>query len=117
MGLFGLGQDSLDGRSGYERALIMWQFRKARRRGEHVYASGAFSRIPGGRYRLPGVLAETECYEAVDAQNRRFGMIHMPSKHCYTVVLEAHPQGGRTSIRTPWTRRSRTGAQCLPQQE
>jgi hypothetical protein len=85
---------SVDGRSGYERSLIMWQFSKARRRGEHVYASGAFSRIPGGRYRLPGVLAETECYEAVDAQNRRFGMIHMPSKHCYTVVLEAHPQGG-----------------------
>lgn len=82
-----------DGRSGYERALMGWQFLKARKRGEHVYSSGTFSRIPGGRYRLPGVLAESELYEGVDAQGRRFGMVHMPAKNAYTVVLDAFPQG------------------------
>lgn len=83
-----------DGRSGYERFLMAWQWRKAHKRGEHVYSSGTFSRIPGGKYRLPGVIADTELYEGIDAQNRPFGMIHMPSKDCYTVILEAHPQGG-----------------------
>ncbi|MFD4268151.1 SCO6880 family protein [Rhodococcus sp. NPDC058481] len=82
-----------DGRSGYERALLMFQWRRADKRGEHQYSSGTFSRIPGGRYRLPGVLAETELYEGLDSHNRSFGMIHMPSQDCYTVVLEARPQG------------------------
>lgn len=83
-----------DGRSGYERALLMFQWRRAAKRGEHVYSSGTFSRIPGGRYRLPGVLADTELYEGLDGHGRPFGMIHMPAKDCYTVVLDAYPQGG-----------------------
>lgn len=83
-----------DERSGYERALLMVQWRRAHKRGEHTYSSGTFSRIPGGRHRLPGVLADTELYESIDALNRSFGMIHMPAKNLYTVVLEAYPQGG-----------------------
>ena len=83
-----------DGRSGYERAILMFQFRRALKRGEHTYSSGTFSRIPGGRYRLPGVLADTEVYEGTDANNRSFGMIHMAQNNAYTVVLDAFPQGG-----------------------
>ncbi|WP_072691478.1 SCO6880 family protein [Rhodococcus marinonascens] len=82
-----------DGRSGYERALLMVQWRRAHKRGEHIYSSGTFSRIPGGRYRMPGVLADTEIYEGIDAHNRPFGMIHMPQVDAYTIVLDAHPQG------------------------
>lgn len=82
-----------DGRSGYERAILMVQWRRAHKRGEHVYSSGTFSRIPGGRYRLPGVLADTELYEQIDTDNRPFGMLHMPQVDGYTVVLDAHPQG------------------------
>lgn len=82
-----------DGRSGYERALLMVQWRRAHKRGEHTYSSGTFSRIPGGRYRLPGVLADTELYEQIDTDNRPFGMIHMPQVDGYTVILDAHPQG------------------------
>ncbi|MBX4171897.1 hypothetical protein K3M35_25260, partial [Rhodococcus sp. DMU2021] len=37
---------SRDGRSGYERALMRFQFWRGRRRGEHAYASGTFSRVP-----------------------------------------------------------------------
>lgn len=84
---------SRDGRSGYERALMRWQFWRARNRGEHVYASGTFSRVPGRAYRLPGVLADTELYEGIDSDGRNFGMIHMPSKNAYTVVFDAFPQG------------------------
>lgn len=84
---------SRDGRSGYERALMRWQFLRARKRGEHVYASGTFSRVPGRAYRLPGVLGDTELYEGIDSDGRSFGMIHMPSKGAYTVVFDAFPQG------------------------
>ena len=82
-----------DGRSGYERALLMMQWRRAFKRGEHIYSSGTFSRIPGGRYRPPGVLADTEIYEGIDGNNRPFGMIHMPQVNNYTIVLDAYPQG------------------------
>lgn len=82
-----------DGRSGYERAILMWQWRRSVKRGEHVYSSGTFSRIPGGKYRPPGVLADTELYQQIDANNRPFGMLHMPQVDGYTVVLDAHPQG------------------------
>ncbi len=84
---------SRDGRSGYERALMRLQFWRARRRGEHTYASGTFSRVPGRAYRLPGVLADTELYEGIDSGGRTFGMIHMPSRGAYTVVFDAYPQG------------------------
>lgn len=84
---------SKDGRSGYERALLMVQWRRAHRRGEHAYSSGTFSRIPGGRYRMPGVMADTEIYEGIDGNNRPFGMIHMPEVDGYTINLDAHPQG------------------------
>lgn len=85
-----------DGRSGYERAILMFQWRRAHKRGEHTYSSGTFSRIPGGRYRLPGVLADTEIYEGIDANNRPFGMIHMPQNNAYTIVLDAFPQGNES---------------------
>lgn len=85
-----------DGRSGYERTLLMVQWRRAHKRGEHTYSSGTFSRIPGGRYRLPGVLADTEVFEGIDANNRPFGMIHMPEVDGYTVVLDAFPQGAES---------------------
>ncbi|KDE10047.1 SCO6880 family protein [Rhodococcus aetherivorans] len=84
---------SRDGRSGYERALMRLQFWRGRRRGEHTYASGTFSRVPGRTYRLPGVLADTELYEGIDSDGRTFGMIHMPSRGAYTVVFDAYPQG------------------------
>lgn len=82
-----------DGRSGYERWGLGRQWRKVVKRGEDIYSSGTFSRIPGGRYRPPGVLADTELYEGIDSNNRPFGMIHMPQTSCYTVNLDAHPQG------------------------
>ncbi len=72
---------------------MRFQFWRGRRRGEHAYASGTFSRVPGRAYRLPGVLGETELYEGIDSDGRTFGMIHMPSRGAYTVVFDAYPQG------------------------
>jgi hypothetical protein len=110
-----------DGRSGYERALLMIQWIRAHRRGEHTYSSGTFSRIPGGRYRPPGVLADTEIYDGIDANNRRFGMIHMPSVAGYTGVSESSvrcaSRWGRPPTFSRWSRWSRPfptpGSNCM----
>ncbi|MFW0873014.1 SCO6880 family protein [Rhodococcoides corynebacterioides] len=83
-----------DGLSGTRRLSGWRSSLLSRRRGEDVYSSGAFSRVPGGLLRLPGVLAGTELYESIDSDGRPFAMIHMPDKHLYTVPLAAEPQGG-----------------------
>ncbi len=80
-------------RSGYETGLMMFSWMKARRRGEHIYRGGRFSRIPGGATRLPGLLAPSRLYEGIDAGGYSFGMIHLPQFAQYTVVLRAWPQG------------------------
>lgn len=81
------------GRSGYETGLMMFNWMRARNRGEHVYRGGRFSRVPGGFTRLPGLLAPSKLYEGIDAGGYSFGMIHLPRFAQYTVVLRAWPQG------------------------
>lgn len=81
------------GRSGYETGLMMLNWMRTRRRGEHVYRGGRFSRIPGGATRLPGLMAPSRLYEGIDAGGYSFGMIHIPRFAQYTVVLRAWPQG------------------------
>ena len=84
----------INGRTGYVRAILLWQWWRGSRRGEHLYRSGSFSEIPGGARRLPGLLAPTRIYAARAVDGYWFGMIHMPRVHAYTVVLRAWPQGG-----------------------
>lgn len=83
-----------DGQSGHRRFSGWRSALTSSRRGEDTYASGAFSKVPGGMLRLPGVLAGTDLYEAIDSAGRTFSMIHMPDKNVYTVELAAEPQGG-----------------------
>ncbi|MBF6188875.1 SCO6880 family protein [Nocardia farcinica] len=84
----------IGGRTSYVRALLLWQWWRGGRRGEHFYRSGSFSAIPGGAARLPGLLAPTRLYESRTVDGHRFGMIHLPRFDEYTVVLRAWPQGG-----------------------
>lgn len=84
---------SRDGRSGWERGIEMWQWRKVRKNGEHLYRGGRFSTIPGGGARLPGILAGSKMYEDEAAGGQRFGMLHLPKDH-YAIVLRARAQGG-----------------------
>ena len=84
----------IDGRTGYVRAILLWQWWRGARRGEHLYRSGSFSQIPGGARRLPGVLAPSRLYSAQAVDGHWFGMIHMPKVNAYTIVLRAWPQGG-----------------------
>lgn len=85
---------SWGGRSGYEVALLKWQRRRREKRGELVFRSGPFSRVPGGRYRLPGVLGTTSMSEWRTGAGHVYGMIHYPRQSQYTIVFRAFPQGG-----------------------
>ncbi len=91
---------SHDGRSGWERGIEMWQWRKAGKRGERLYRGGRFSIIPGGGARLPGILASSKMFEDEAAGGHRFGMIHLPAKEHYSIVLSARAQGGEAVPQT-----------------
>ncbi|MEV0297061.1 SCO6880 family protein [Nocardia sp. NPDC050710] len=84
----------IGGRTGYVRALLLWQWWRGARRGEHRYRSGSFSAIPGGATTLPGLLAPSRLYQGQAVDGHSFGLIHLPKFDEYTVVLRAWPQGG-----------------------
>lgn len=81
------------GRTGWVRAILLWQWWRGGRRGEHTYRSGSFSTIPGGTQQLPGVLAPTRLHEGRTPEGHWFAMVHMPKTSGYTVILKTWPQG------------------------
>ncbi|WP_232840022.1 SCO6880 family protein [Nocardia aurea] len=83
---------TVNGRTGWELALLRVQFAAARSRGEHLYRSGRFARIPGVA-KLPGLLADSRLSEYETAGGRRFGMLHIRRSDHYTVVLRVIPRG------------------------
>ncbi|WP_040714173.1 SCO6880 family protein [Nocardia takedensis] len=83
---------TVNGRTGWESAVLRAQFAAARARGELVYRSGRFARIPGVA-KLPGLLADSRLSEYETAGGRRFGMLHIRRSDHYTVVLRVIPRG------------------------
>ncbi|MEU6559263.1 SCO6880 family protein [Nocardia nova] len=83
---------TVDGRTGWETAVLRAQFAMAKARGELVYRSGRFSRIPGVA-RLPGLLADSRLVEWETPGGKRFGLIHVRRSDHYTVVLRVLPGG------------------------
>ncbi|MBF6331812.1 SCO6880 family protein [Nocardia transvalensis] len=83
---------TIGGRTGWEIALLRVQFVLARSRGELVYRSGRFSRIPGVA-RLPGLLANSRLMEYETPGGKRFALIHIRRTDHYTVVLRVLPRG------------------------
>lgn len=82
----------------YEVTQMRLQFFANKARGATVYRSGPSSGVPGGRHRLPGVLARTELHVGEDMYRNSFGMIRDPGLNQYTVVISAAPRGAE-----PWT--------------
>ncbi|MEU6190815.1 SCO6880 family protein [Nocardia sp. NPDC047038] len=83
---------TINGRTGWELALLRVQFAIARSRGEHLYRAGRFARIPGIA-KLPGLLADSSLSEYETAGGRRFAMLHIRRSDHYTVVLRVVPRG------------------------
>lgn len=81
----------VNGRTGYERALVMAQWLRTWARKENLYRSGTFSKF--GSATLPGLLALSRLYEGIDSDQYRFGMVHMPKHSLYTVLLRVWPSG------------------------
>lgn len=84
---------------------------RRRSKGEHVYVAGPSSRVPGGRYRLPGSLARTELLGGVDALNNEFGVIFDRPRREATVLFDcqlsgqtAMTQDERNDITANWGR-------------
>lgn len=67
--------------------------RQAARSRRNVYRSGPLGVVPGGHFRLPGLLAATDCYEFRGA-GRTFAVLHHARAHAWTVVIQCYPQGG-----------------------
>lgn len=79
--------------SGYEKAIIMIKFLRAKFSGETTYRSGRFSRVPGGTYRLPGLLHRTELYNVPTAGLGDFALGHDKPRGFYTVWFNCFPSG------------------------
>lgn len=77
----------------YEGMQLRTQWWRRRLGGSTIYRSGPHSRIPGGRYRLPGILSGTTLHQGIDRLGNDFGMIHRRRGDEYTVVLECWPGG------------------------
>jgi hypothetical protein len=84
-----------NGKTLYEWAVLYKQWRKHVRKGENMYRSGLFSRVPGRTCRLPGVAYESVMHEGwVQHESRQtYGVIEFPKTHQTTVVIECWPQG------------------------
>lgn len=83
-----------DGRSGIDIAVnrARWAWRSLS--GRAVTVAGPLSAAPGGRYRLPGPLANTEMLEGRDAHGRPMGVVHDRRMGTFAVALECDPDGG-----------------------
>lgn len=78
----------------YDRRREMSAFRRARRRGAHVYRSGPLGadRRLGRAFRLPGILASAALSEHTDALERPFALVgHKDGR--VTLVMEVAPYG------------------------
>ncbi|AKK07397.1 hypothetical protein CMUST_15540 (plasmid) [Corynebacterium mustelae] len=81
------------------------------RRGADVYVSGGLSLVPGGRRRLPGLLARTEAVVGVDVLGREFVVVVDRPRREATVLLDvtftgqtAMTQDERNAATAEWSR-------------
>lgn len=82
-----------DGRTLYER---WWLFRAKRRdvkAGRAVLSQGPAGMVPDGKCRLPGLLAQSELFEGVDALGSPFGVLYVPTTGHYSIVIEGAATG------------------------
>ena len=83
----------IEGKSVFARLVRRMSFRRARRRRETAYLGGPLSPQPQGRMRLPGLLAASRLYSAVDAYGEQFGFLRIPVTNSYPVIVRAQADG------------------------
>ena len=83
------------GRNGWHvlTARVAWRWGRAR--GQHLYAASRVDPVLFGSVRLPGLLAASKLYEAVDGAGREFALLHVPATRHYSVLIHCDPEGGQ----------------------
>jgi hypothetical protein len=71
------------GRNGFQVLLPHLASARAAHTGSDLYRSGPLSRVPQGHCRLPGVAADIEALDALDAWGRPFAVLPPPSWSCH----------------------------------
>ncbi len=81
------------GRNGWQAAAARVLWLRGRRARQHLYRSGLVAPAACGGTTLPGLLAPSVLYEAVDAYGAPFALLHVPATRHYSVVLRCDPEG------------------------
>jgi hypothetical protein len=91
--VFGPLAVKVGGKSLFARLVRRASFVRAVRRRETAYLSGPLSPVPHGRFRLPGLLAASQLFEARDAYGEAFAMLRVPVTNSYVVPVRADADG------------------------
>jgi len=91
--VFGPLAVKVGGKSLFARLVRRASFVRAVRRRETAYVSGPLSPVPYGRFRLPGLLAASQLFEARDAYGEAFAMLRIPVTNSYVVPVRADADG------------------------
>ena len=81
------------GRNGFQVLLPRLASARAARTGSDLYRSGPLSRVPQGHCRLPGVAADIDALDALDAWGRPFAVLSHPHLGQVTAVIAAASDG------------------------
>jgi hypothetical protein len=88
------------GRSVAQVIQLKWQSLQRRRHGEDFYLAGPSSKIPGGRWRMPGLLARTEVVESTDANGQTYAVIIDRPRRRATVCFDTQLSGQTAMTQT-----------------
>lgn len=91
--LIGLVNLRVAGRSVASHIQLAWQRFRRNSKGENLYVSGQDSRIPGGRFSLPGVLARQELIASTDSTGHPYALIVDRASNHVTVLLDLQLTG------------------------
>ena len=95
VGLAPLLYRNRSGRNGWQAGAARLLWLRGRRARQHLYRSGLAGPVPYGQHTLPGLLARSTLYDAVDAYGQPFAMLHVPATRHFSVVLRCDPEGSQ----------------------
>lgn len=81
------------GRNAFQMIVARTSWNRGRRRGQHLYRSGPLGISAHGSFRLPGLLASSDVFEAQDPYGRPFALIELPQVGHYSVVFACGADG------------------------
>lgn len=81
------------GRNLYQWAGLHLAQRRARAKHTNVLVNGPAGKVPDGKFRLPGLAAQSVVEEFTTGFGMPFAIVSIPSTDHHTVVLEVHPTG------------------------